>query len=433
MTRNHLTLQFYDPRTETAYEVHERAIYLNRVRIALSIGIAATVTYLLLSTWAMDQHVVVTQFRVFVCLPLLCLALGLSFFLKRSLFPMLAAILAVVMVGFPGTLLLVGPDVAAFSVTGFVQSLLYLAVLMMVPFRYVLLVALPGTVLMIGSLLVIAGAGAALSNQLSLIVSFALLLGFVVYMREKAQRDLFLDRQAAESLHRGDLLQKTDQIDWLRNLPAQLERDMRRCLFAVETELDGMLDGATLDKPALMRARRGIHDTMKLFETARFASDIDVVEQQRLEPLNLSQVIHEVVLDRSREMEDVHAIELDVQSDVWVQGSAELIRQSVTQILNSATVDVHPEMLLQVALTIDAHGVVLEVQVQKELVSLDPNLLTNQRFQLGLGLYLARRIFEMHDGEFEVIVQSGMTRYTAKLPLRVPSRVAEESLVDHAR
>ncbi len=433
MTRNHLTLQFYDPRTEAAYEVHERAIYLNRVRIALSIGIAATVTYLLLSTWAMDQHAVVTQFRVFVCLPLLCLALGLSFFLKRSLFPMIAVTLAVVMVGFPGTLLLVGPDVTAFSVTGFVQSLLYLAVLMMVPFRYVLLVALPGTVLMIGSLLVVDGAGAALSNQLSLIVSFALLLGFVVYMREKAQRDLFLDRQAAESLHRGDLLQKADQIDWLRNLPAQLERDMRRCLFAVETELDGMLDSATLDKPALMRARRGIHDTMKLFETARFASDIDVVEQQRLEPLNLSQVIHEVVLDRSREMEDVHAIELDVQSDIWVQGSAELIRQSVTQILNSATVDVHPEMLLQVALTADARAVVLEVQVQKELVSLDPNLLTNQRFQLGLGLYLARRIFEMHGGEFEVIVQSGMTRYTAKLPLRVPSRVAEESLVDHAR
>ncbi len=433
MTRNHLTLQFYDPRTEAAYEVHERAIYLNRVRIALSIGIAATVTYLLLGMWVGDPLAAVTQFRLFVCLPLLCLALGLSFFLKRSLFPMIAVILAVVMVGFPGTLLLVGPDVTAFSVTGFVQSLLYLAVLVMVPFRYVLLVALPGTVLMIGSLLVVAGAGAALSNQLSLIVSFALLLGFVVYMREKAQRDLFLERQAAESLHRGDLLQKADQIDWLRNLPAQLERDMRRCLFAVETELDGMLDGATLDKPALMRARRGIHDTMKLFETARFASDIDVAEQQRLEPLNLSQVIHEVVLDRSREMEDVHAIELDVQSDVWVQGSAELIRQSVTQILNSATVDVHPEMLLQVALTIDAHGVVLEVQVQKELVSLDPNLLTNQRFQLGLGLYLARRIFEMHDGEFEVIVQSGMTRYTAKLPLRVPSRVAEESLVDHAR
>ncbi len=433
MTRNHLTLQFYDPRTEAAYEVHERAIYLNRVRIALSIGIAATVTYLLLGMWVGDPLAAVTQFRLFVCLPLLCMALGLSFFLKRSLFPMIAVTLAVVMVGFPGTLLLVGPDVTAFSVTGFVQSLLYLAVLMMVPFRYVLLVALPGTVLMIGSLLVVDGAGAALSNQLSLIVSFALLLGFVVYMREKAQRDLFLDRRAAESLHRGDLLQKADQIDWLRNLPAQLERDMRRCLFAVETELDGMLDGATLDKPALMRARRGIHDTMKLFETARFASDIDVVEQQRLEPLNLSQLIHEVVLDRSREMEDVHAIELDVQSDVWVQGSAELIRQSVTQILNSATVDVHPEMLLQVALTIDAHGVVLEVQVQKELVSLDPNLLTNQRFQLGLGLYLARRIFEMHGGEFEVIVQSGMTRYTAKLPLRVPSRVAEESLVDHAR
>ncbi|MEE8244301.1 MAG: ATP-binding protein, partial [Pseudomonadales bacterium] len=96
-------------------------------------------------------------------------------------------------------------------------------------------------------------------------------------------------------------------------------------------------------------------------------------------------------------------------------------------------VDVHPEMLLQVVLTADARSVVLEVQVQKELVYLDPNLLTNQRFQLGLGLYLARRIFEMHDGEFEVIVQSGMTRYTAKLPLRVPSRVAEESLVDHAR
>lgn len=433
MTRNHLTLQFYDPRTEAAYEVHERAIYLNRVRIALSIGIVATVTYLLLGMWVGDPLAAVTQFRLFVCLPLLCLALGLSFFLKRSLFPMIAVILAVVMVGFPGTLLLVGPDVTAFSVTGFVQSLLYLAVLVMVPFRYVLLVALPGTVLMIGSLLVVDGAGAALSNQLSLIVSFALLLGSVVYMREKAQRDLFLDRQAAESLHRGDLLQKADQIDWLRNLPAQLERDMRRCLFAVETELDGMLDGATLDKPALMRARRGIHDTMKLFETARFASDIDVVEQQRLEPLNLSQVIHEVVLDRSREMEDVHAIELDVQSNVWVQGSAELIRQSVTQILNSATADVHPEMLLQVALTIDARGVVLEVQVQKELVSLDPNLLTNQRFQLGLGLYLARRIFEMHGGEFEVIVQSGMTRYTAKLPLRVPSKVAEESLVDHAR
>ena len=430
--RNHLTLQFYDPCTEAAYEVHERAVYLNRVRIGLSVGIAATVTYLLLSMWATDQQAVITQFRVFVCLPLLCLALGLSFFLKRSLFPMLASILAVVMVGFPGTLLLVGPDVTEFSVTGFVQSLLYLAVLAMVPFRYVLLVAVPSTVLMIGTLLVVDGTGATLSSQLSLIVSFALLLGVVVYMREKAQRDLFLDRQAAESLHRGDLLQKADQIDWLRNLPAQLERDMRRCLFAVETELDGMLDGGALDKPALTRARRGIHDTMKLFETARFASDIDVAEQQRLEPLNLSQLMHEVVLDRSREMEDVHAIELDVQSDVWVQGSAELIRQSVTQILNSATVDVHPEMLLQVALTADARAVVLEVQVQKELVSLDPNLLTNQRFQLGLGLYLARRIFEMHGGEFEVIVQNGMTRYTAKLPLPVPTRVAEESLVDHA-
>ena len=152
-TRNHLSLQFYDPITEAAYEVHERAVYLNRVRIGLSIGIAATVTYLLLSMWAMDQQAVVTQFRVFVCLPLLCLALGLSFFLKRSLFPMLAAILAVVMVGFPGKLVLAGPDVTAFSVTGFVQSLLYLAVLVMVPFRYLLLVALPGTVLMIGSLL----------------------------------------------------------------------------------------------------------------------------------------------------------------------------------------------------------------------------------------------------------------------------------------
>ena len=77
--------------------------------------------------------------------------------------------------------------------------------------------------------------------------------------------------------------------------------------------------------------------------------------------------------------------------------------------------------------------VVLEVQVQEELVSLGPNMLTNEHFQLGLGLYLARKIFEMHGGDFEVIAENGVTRFTAKVPLPAPSGVAEERLADQTR
>ncbi len=417
---------------ESAYEVHERFTYMTRVRVALLIGLAAVLTYLVLDVWVLDTPAPVTQFRVFVGLPLMALAFALSFYLKRSFFPMLAGLLAIVLVGFSATLLFGGRELTTFAVTAYVQSLLYFSVLAMVPFRYLVLVALPCTVLMIGSLLLVDSAAAALPNHLSLIISIAMLLGFVVYMREKAQRSTFVRRQRTETLHRNDLLRQADQIDWLRNLPAQLERDMQNCLFAIETELDGLMDANPLDEAALGRARRGIHDMMKMFETARFASSVDVVQQQH-EPLDLSRVIHQVVLDRSREMEDVHAIELDIQSDLWVHGNTELIRQSVIQILNGATADVQPETLLQIVLRSEMQVVVLEVQVQEELVSLGPNMLTNEHFQLGLGLYLARKIFEMHSGEFEVIAENGKTRFTAKLPLPAPSGVTEESLADQTR
>ena len=428
--RNRLTLQFADPQLEADYEVHERSTYLNRIRIGLSIATAATLTYLALSVSVLDERFVVTQFQAFVCLPLPGIALGLSFWLKRSFFPMLAGMLGVVMLGFPGVLLYAGPEISMFSVTGFVQSLLFITALVMVPFRYVMLLALPGTVLMIASLVAVNADAVALPHQLSMVTSFALLLGFVVYMREEAHRRSFLRIKETESLHQDDLLQKADQIDWLRNLPAQLERDMRNCLFAIETELDGMLDAKPADEAALRRARGGIHDMMKMFETVRFASDVDLLEQEQHEAVNLSRVVHEVVLDRSRDMEDVHAIELDVQSDVWIQGSVQLIRQSITQILNSATADLHPETLLQVVLKRGMREVMLEVMVREELKSLGPNVLTNERFQLGLGLYLARKIFELHSGEFEVVSENGATRFTARLPLHSPSTVAEESLVD---
>ena len=126
---------------ESAYEVHERSTYMTRVRVALLIGLAAVSTYLGLDVWVLDTPAPVTQFRVFVGLPLMALAFALSFYLKRSFFPMLAGLLAIVLVGFSATLLFGGRELTTFAVTAYVQSLLYFSVLAMVPFRYVVLVA----------------------------------------------------------------------------------------------------------------------------------------------------------------------------------------------------------------------------------------------------------------------------------------------------
>ncbi len=96
-----MTLQFRDPRVEAAYEVHERSTYMNRVRIAILICTAAIVLYLILGVWVLDEPAAVTQYRLFVCLPLACLMLASSYRLKRSFFPVLAVIVAIIMAGFP--------------------------------------------------------------------------------------------------------------------------------------------------------------------------------------------------------------------------------------------------------------------------------------------------------------------------------------------
>lgn len=412
---NPFTLRYVDRSIEAQYRKYELASNLVRNRIAMIVGFLITIAFLPIDFLWLSPPVEVSLFRFAVVLPLVGCAWWASYRLTEYLFPLVTFVATLALVSFPAALLIEGPGLALFAVMGALQCLLFINALVVLPFVYSFVGSTIGVVTMCYALLTVSAHDPQLVQYLVAVPAMAVLSLFVAHSRERTYRRLFVRREQVKELTaRTNKLQR-EQIDWLRGLPANLESDMQTQLFSIEAELENLLERP--DAPdAVIRAHAQLRTLMAMFETARFASAMGG-ELPEVQAVNLSRLLQDVVLSRSRYLVDDLPVKLDTVDDVWVSADEPCLRQAIEQIFNGAGLRLANDQVIDVSLKVQAPSALLTFSVDHELGDLVSSTLSHLPNSLGLSLYLANRIFVVCGGELDIRAADELTVFRVTMPL----------------
>ena len=411
---NPVTLKFRDVEVERDYRRYELASNLGRNRAALWAGVLTMVAFLPLDLLLLQPPIQVPLVRGLVVVPLGLAALWMSYH-ARALF-MLATfvVCSLALLSFPLLLLAGGAQITTYAVMGAVQCLLFLNAVAVLPFARTFWASLLGVGLMFAVLATVSAGYPQLLNYTVAIATIALLSVFVAHSRERTYRRLFVRRQQLAVLTREAADRQSEEIDWLRGLPANLESDMQTQLFALEGQLEDLVEQPNAS-PSALRAHAQIRSLMAMFETARYASAVDAADTHAT-PVDLCELLHDVIVTRSRYLRDVRPIRLDAPRGVWVCADAARLRQAIEQIFNGAALRVRDDEIIDVALRGDGSSARLTVSVDRELGDLVSSTLARQPNALGLSLYLANRIFVICGGKLDIDASGSGTVFRVTLP-----------------
>jgi hypothetical protein len=424
------TLCFRDRALEARYRTYELAVNTPRTRTGLLIGLAVLLVYILRDHWLADSHPVDSYLRMFIALPAVLLGIVVTHWPGPRMHLAIAAMLAVMLGTYPVAVHLGGPDYTIASTFSYLQAVLFLNVLVFVPFRYACPVAATAGVFMLGSLGV-HGTDGALSKQLMTIVFVVTALSsYVTWSRELQQRRLYTRRREIERLNAERMNAQAMQIDWLRNLPVQISTDMQNRLFAIEADVERARDESGHDNDRLDRVLRRINILMDTLATTRFARDLQDRELALVD-IDFGELITDVVTTRSRDGVDSCVIDLNVEADVAIRGDRVLLTNAVNQLLNAATSDLRRNRIVAFAMRRDSDRVVFELRLDSPLPG--ERALSDNELRTGLGIFVAGKVLELHGGALVTVSRGGHSWLSGSLPVARGGKDSRPMREEHAR
>ena len=220
---------------------------------------------------------------------------------------------------------------------------------------------------------------------------------------------------------------------------ATVSHEMRTPLSAISLRLDMLLMGK-LDDP--VRLRRELETMMRhVSQEARMVEDLITAAQTRngqlaieLEDVSLLQILKDA-LSTVEPRAEAKGVVLDIasleQADLYVRGDAQRLQQLFWNLLSNAVkfTQVAGEVALRVEAGRDIHRVVISDTGQGIEEAFLPEVFGAFNKQqarnaegLGLGLFIARRIAELHGGAIAVeSAGAGQgTAFTVSLPALSP-------------
>ena len=421
-----LDLKFKDPRLEYRFvrDFFDRNI--RRTRAALALSFMVLVIYALLDPAVLQVPEVAARVRVLFAIPIVATALVCSFTVRHYLFYLVLTIFAVlVLVNQILLVYLVGPEIITFATMAFLQITLFTAVLFLIPFTYVFWSCLITTGLMIYGLQQVGGGGELVVNYQVALVGVVFASIAFSYSRERNLRELFWQETELRRLRVQSEKQQAKQVAWLRNLSRYLEHELRNHVFAVQSNLEILRETRTNDAQSRARIDISFQALKKLGDLCDAVSEASALESalelDRTRPVNLSRLVSQRVLARSRVIEETNPIELDIEEDLWVEANAQRLVQMfdilLTNALQHSSADAHVRLSMRciarrVFFTIHNHGDPLPLG--KDIFEMFES--TRPDTNLGIGLNVAKKIVEHQRGTIEARSHEDETIFMVTLP-----------------
>ena len=223
---------------------------------------------------------------------------------------------------------------------------------------------------------------------------------------------------------------RTNQINWLRNLSRYLEHELRNHVFILQSNLEYLQQDADAERDQLVRrALRSVSALSDLCDSVGEASTLEsVLQADQIYLVNFSRMVTNRVLERSRDLAEVNPLELAIDPDLWVRGSEVRLLQVFDHLLNNALEYSSEEAFVRIEVKSIANSVYFTVHNRGEPLPRGRDIFapfesTRPKTSLGLGLYVSHKIIEHHGGTIEARTQLGQTIVMVTLP-QVDSPIA---------
>ena len=229
--------------------------------------------------------------------------------------------------------------------------------------------------------------------------------------------------------------QQTNRIHWLRNLSRSLEHELRNQVFIVQSNLEHLQQVVvTEQRPFVHRASKSVVKLIDLCDAVGEANTLEsALHLERLHPVNFSRMVIERVLERSRDLDTVNPLDLDIDPDLWVSGSEQRLLEVFDHMLSSALENSSDDETVRIEVKSIAGSVYFTVHNRADQSAAKNDLFpvmgsSSSVFNVGMGLYVAHKILEHHGGTIEARTQFGQAVMLVTLPqTEAPDTFSEEN------
>jgi len=416
-------LRFRDTELESLYRQSYFRQNIKSTRIGLIFGLLVLLMFAVFEQHLLQVPEVVNQTRLLFVLPIIMGCLVASFVWKTHYFRIQVVACILVVLSQVALLWHLGDASLTNTSMAYIQHMLFIAVVLNQPFRIVVLPAIALTALMTFVLRDYTTPSLARDNYEVAIQSVTFISLLLSYMREQSQRQLFASALEIAELREETERQQLGQISWLRNLSRYLEHELRNHVFIVQSNLE-FLEQNTDDAygPFVRRSLRSVNKLSDLCDSVGEASTLEsALRLDSYHSVNFSRMVAERVLERVRDFGEANPIELEVEPNLWVNGSESRLLQVFDHLLNNALDYSSEDAFVGIEVKGIARSVYFTVHNRGEALPEDLDVFemfdtTRPKTNLGLGLYVARKIVDYHEGTIEARTELGQTIVLVTLP-----------------
>jgi len=415
-------LKFYDSDLESHYiaEYFERNI--SRTRIALAFALVVLLAYVFLDVWVLKSPEIAIRVRIGLAFPVVIGLLVYSFTsIDYSYYRVLGLLCCLVLGSQIWLLHSSGSTMAIFVTMAHIQFTMFVAVLLLIPFVHVFWITTLFGVVMILTLRQFGYSSDSANFQVGIIGVTLISLVFS-YSRDKSHRRLFAQEIEVARLTMQSQGQQSKQINWLRNLSRYLEHELKNHVFIVQANLEFLRESTPAEhQPFVAQSQRALAKLGELCESVSEASSLDAALHADVRyAVDLSQLISDRVTERARNFTDRNSVTVDIDENLWVQGSEVRLLQMVDNLLNNALDHSQPNTEIEIVLKPAGCRVVLSVHNQGHPLPVDRDIFamfesSKPKTHLGIGLYVAKKIAEHHGGTIEAHTRGEETIFVVSL------------------
>lgn len=416
-------MRFRDSELETRYQDSYFDQNIKGTRVGLIAGLVVLFCFALFEPYLLQIPEAINQIRLLFVMPTIFICLITSFTWPEHFYRMLAVAGTLVVLSQIAILPLLGDASATNTSMAYLQHMLFIALLLFQPFRLLLFPVIALTALMSYALQTYTSSGLVTANYEVAVQGVSVICLLLAYMREQSQRQLFASAIEVEVLREETERQQANQINWLRNLSRYLEHELRNHVFIVQSNLEFLQqDVASEQRPFVRRALRSVDKLGDLCDSVGEASTLEsALQLDRMHPVNFSRMVAERVMERARDLDEANPLELEVDPDLWVNGCEVRLLQVFDHLLNNALDYSSEDAFVRIEVKSIARSVYFTVHNRGEPLPEGRDVFevfdtTRPKTNLGMGLYVSRKIVEHHGGTIEARTQLGQTIVLVTLP-----------------
>lgn len=396
---------------DEAYETYWLEQSLPLIRLSCVLGAIAIVFFIRIDDYYLGDYAYVMQaWRLFYMLPVILLWLAMTYheFAKRYIFWAIATSGMPFGLSFVHSLYLAGPSAALYVGIALMQVCLFVVLLFNLPPRFMIPPVITFVIALLATMIAIDVAVMDQVLALTSVLSVSILGATVSFHTQRKQKATFLQQEEIRQLRRDAARKQQERLDWLAGITGFVRHELRNALAGVNTSLQMVRRHAENDAVHRYseRAHRSAEFISKMLERATEATNLEAAlvdeEQDEVDLIDLSRT----KMNEYAETYPNHHFRFTVASGVELVGNGDSFEQAIDKILVNAIEHSDKAEPITMRVTESGPAVTFDIENSGDELPERPEEIFDVFFttkprnssNLGIGLYVARKIIEFKGG-----------------------------------